>query len=437
MSGHRSRYNNCGPEPATAVQAWYQWPDGRCEEVEVVRLDNTCDPMIFRLGTREQISPFSAQRLHYTNPCAENADCCPDMEMECWVLVENQWAYDNGGGDPAELPPGVSCGDIEGPIGPVLGAPFMPCVEELEIISWIIEGDEVVTTPVPFNATEQTPENGWCGNGTGTGMHDAWAVALESVDSEGQAWSAEHQPGCNWLVRTVDSSYGIIYGAMQVRSREDPTRVWTITPAQSEFLTFFTRIVTRQPDGSIEITWLDNDGNPVPKPEGDLRSCEAYSAQKAAMTSSPIRRDIEPIGCQLDGSGQVIGRVFLAEISNEDGAAIGTELMAVALNGAVTRPYEGDWSPCPAVESPVQYTAEVATPEGIVFTLGTANQDLYSVSIRHRSGTVVVNGVEMDPGEVISWDAGDDPNGFLFPDIGVDATNGSARVVYQRGGYPQ
>lgn len=432
MSGHRSRYTNCTPEPATAVRAWYQMPDDSCIEVEVVRYDTGCDPYVFKLGTRERISPFAPQHLHYTNPCAPEDECCPDMETECWVLIENQWTYDNGGGDPALLPPGVDCGSITGPAGPD-GRPLMNCPGDYEIISWIVNGNEQITTPVPFGGATV------CGNGSGNGMHDLWAAALNTVDPTPSEWEADLQPGCAWLIRAVDPSYSRSYGQLVIQDQNDPARVWIMTPSNTEYLTYFTRVVIRMSDGTLQITWLDNDGNLVPEPEGNLLSCEAYQARMINAGDMSVSRDWEQVGCQLDDiTGEVTGHVYIAESYDINGTVVGYEVVLVKKDGSVTRNYTGGWEPCPDPESaPVQYTAEIATPTGNVFTLGTASQDLYSVSIRHRSGTVLVNGVEMDPGEVISWDAGDDPNGHLFPDITIDATNGSARVVYQRGGYPQ
>jgi hypothetical protein len=92
-----------------------------------------------------------------------------------------------------------------------------------------------------------------------------------------------------------------------------------------------------------------------------------------------------------------------------------------------------------------QYTNTVELVEGGVRTLPPVlpnGSELISWSVRMRSGTVIVTGspaidavfadvVTMDPGEVISFDAGEAPFGQLIDGVSIDATAGSCRVNYQ------
>lgn len=59
-----------------------------------------------------------------------------------------------------------------------------------------------------------------------------------------------------------------------------------------------------------------------------------------------VIRDAEQLGCTLDGNGDVDGRVFLVQVFDTEGTVTGHEMMRVALDGTVTRPYTGTWSPC-------------------------------------------------------------------------------------------
>jgi hypothetical protein len=187
---------------------------------------------------------------------------CPvAFSTECTALVENQWSYDNTGGFNGEA---SNCGSVQGP-GPANGRPSFGCPGSFEVTSWIVDGVELVTSPVPF-------AGGTCGDTSGTGMHDHWAQVLTQLDPSA-TWQSAVNASCGWYVHTLDAPDDTVYGTMVVRDAVTPSRVWTLGPNHTEAETLFTKVFTQECDGSVSVSWLDAQGVPTMAPVGDLRPC--------------------------------------------------------------------------------------------------------------------------------------------------------------------
>lgn len=132
---------------------------------------------------------------------------------------------------------------------------------------------------------------------------------------------------------------------------------------------------------------------------------------------------------------------------DENGVAVGAPtVFYVASNGATTGVIPAGFTlgSCPAAQVR-QYTSTVVTVTAATLTVpivDSAGGRLIAWSVRHRNGTVTVDGsnlstgvnappVTLDAGEVIDFDAGDDATGVLQDPVTIDATAGSARVTYQ------
>lgn len=91
------------------------------------------------------------------------------------------------------------------------------------------------------------------------------------------------------------------------------------------------------------------------------------------------------------------------------------------------------------------YTTTVETVDNRLLILGSrspSGMELVAWSVRHRADPVLVTGsttvldtpstVQLDPGEVITFDSGDDPSGFIADSVSIDTRGGgSARLTYQ------
>lgn len=186
-------------------------------------------------------------------------DCPTAFATECFMQLEGQAQYDNAGGaDPA------ACGaPVSGPGGDIA----FPCTGNFLITSWIVDGEEVITAPVPF--TGET-----CGGDGGAGqigMHADWARTLDQIDNN-SGWGIDWSQACQYYVRLLEATKD--YGAMIIQDADDASRVWVINgAAQSMSETMYTRVFQQDCDGAITSVWLDVDGNEVEPPQGNLVPC--------------------------------------------------------------------------------------------------------------------------------------------------------------------
>ncbi|MCC9686868.1 hypothetical protein [Streptomyces sp. MNU103] len=191
----------------------------------------------------------------------EEPPCPVAFATECVGIVERTEAsYDNTsmiGGVPGQ------CGGVQGPGGQF---PCQPATGGLTIVSWTVNGEEVI------GDGGRTFAGGPCGLGTAgnTGMHANWAAALTNLDPTGASWSAQNEPACLWFVGSTGGTQ-TTYGPMVVEDAGG--QQWTLTPAQSCTETQFTKVYTQECDGTVSVSWLDADGVATDPPEGQQVPC--------------------------------------------------------------------------------------------------------------------------------------------------------------------
>jgi hypothetical protein len=245
-----------------------------CGDTEVLALcdvqpDGTAKPFLRHLTydcdgavTSSTDTALDGSTPYATTGTVGQCPPCPvAFSTECTALVENEWSYDNTGGFNGEA---SNCGSVQGP-GPANGRPSFGCGGSFEVTSWIVDGVELVTSPVPF-------AGGTCGDTSGTGMHDHWAQVLTQLDPSA-TWQSAVNASCGWYVQTLDALDDTVYGTMVVRDAVTPSRVWTLGPNHTEAETLFTKVFTQECDGSVSVSWLDAQGVATTAPVGDLRPC--------------------------------------------------------------------------------------------------------------------------------------------------------------------
>ncbi|WP_433341729.1 hypothetical protein [Streptomyces sp. CA-253872] len=188
---------------------------------------------------------------------------CPRaFSTECvGVVTRTEASYDN-----TSLVDGLpgKCGSIQGPGGQFPCQPTGP----LTITSWIINGEDVF----PEDSPGRQFTGGACGPGTDAahGMHRNWAEALTNLDTTSDAWVVDSAPGCAFFVRS-EGGKATVYGAMTIRDQAG--QEWTLGPVQGCEEVQYTRVYTQECDGSVSVSWLSAQGEPVPAPEGDFVPC--------------------------------------------------------------------------------------------------------------------------------------------------------------------
>lgn len=211
----------------------------------------------------------------FTQVVCDGPDCPRHFATECVALVEAEVTYDNTSqiaGVPGD------CGSIQGPFctgDPTLGVCFS-CNGTYEITSWVIDGVELIVNPVQFTG------NG-CGDQPGR-LHEQWAAVLTNLDTEA-TWEARNKEGCAWYVGASGIQAERDYGTMVVQDVNDPSQEWTLGAARFCEETPFTKVFTQECDGSVTLTYFDEDGQPVTDPPEDLQPCGACSGVRQAEGS--------------------------------------------------------------------------------------------------------------------------------------------------------
>lgn len=60
-----------------------------------------------------------------------------------------------------------------------------------------------------------------------------------------------------------------------------------------------------------------------------------------------IEASMAPLGCTVDGSNNITGKVFLCKVMEDEvGAVPSFEVVHVALDGTTTQPFTGPWQDC-------------------------------------------------------------------------------------------
>lgn len=163
---------------------------------------------------------------------------------------------------------------------------------------------------------------------------------------------------------------------------------------------------------SVEVSRVRHWFNPLT----GVDTTDAPVGTPAACESTlPVQvlRDIEQLGCVFDVNGNVTGRVFLSETS-EGGVPSGYEMMLVATDGTITRPYTGSWSNCAPSNDFVQ-VVESEEPGCAAGTPWTRRQ----LSFFNRDGLLVSTSTDfVDSAGNVELDA---PDGFLLGDCAAPA----------------
>lgn len=178
-----------------------------------------------------------------------------------------------------------------------------------------------------------------------------------------------------------------------------------------------------------------------PLPVEVVSSCaEPVFVEVCNPTQVGIEIGFAPLGCLVDGAGDITGKVFMCKTTNDEVGATPTfNMVAVALDGTVTNPYTGAWVDCapppPVIERRFQTYLErnggVVTMADIVAATGAAQ--VHSVTVKQISGTGTVtgdsgSGVPMSAGETWSWSVVSQDN--------LDTLSAS-NIVMDAGGFEQ
>ncbi|MBL0777840.1 hypothetical protein G6541_11070 [Streptomyces albidoflavus] len=268
----------------------------------------------------------------------EEPPCPVAFATECVGIVERTEAsYDNTsmiGGVPGQ------CGGVQGPNGQF---PCQPPTGGLTIVSWIVNGEEVIGDGGREFA------GGPCGLGTAgnVGMHVNWSAALTNLDPTGATWSAQTEPACLWFVGSTGGTQ-TTYGPMVVEDAGG--QQWTLTPAQSCTETQFTKVYTQECDGTVSVSWLDADGVATDPPEGQQVPCGT-----GCGTGGGRNLDVEPLvlcDAAEDGTATEFLRHLSYNTTGQVGMATDTGLdgfTPYTPTGTVTR-CQDDRPPSPDVE---------------------------------------------------------------------------------------
>ncbi|MGW6391217.1 hypothetical protein ACWFR1_12110 [Streptomyces sp. NPDC055103] len=245
-------------------------------------------------------------------------DCPASFDTECVKQVVNGWSYDNTTASAS------NCGSVQGPIVGPGTTPQFPCAgtglpTAYQITSWIIDGVELVTSPLTF-------QNGPCGDESGNGLHDHWAGALTQLDPSA-TWVTAYAPGCAWYVRSDDAPADRVYGTMRIRNAGNTAQVWTLGPEHSYTETLYTKVFTQECDGTVTVTWLDAQGVETDPPAGPVVSCGAGGEAGPDVEVLELC-DVDPV------AGTVVP--FLRALTYRDGLTAPT-VTDTALDG--TTPY--------------------------------------------------------------------------------------------------
>ena len=195
--------------------------------------------------------------------CEEPEDCPTSFATECYELPYKRQAYDNGFGT-GPCPAAPISGPDQGGGGPSFG-----CAGTYQLISWIIDGVEQIADPIQFSGQVCGPDDGGQ-----LGLHEQWANVLASIDT-GTDWRALQSVECaNYVAYDVPpGDQERQYGQMVIQNALAPAQVWTIDGAADEDTLRYTRVFQKDCDGNITSIWLDDDGNEIDRPEGELQSC--------------------------------------------------------------------------------------------------------------------------------------------------------------------
>lgn len=202
-------------------------------------------------------------------------------------------------------------------------------------------------------------------------------------------------------------------------------------------------VFTDQSGGVVAGSFIGSDGGPVTPDAGwTVGACPL-----ARPDGVDVEVTTEP-GC---ANGVPYTRRTIWRYNATDGSLISTTVTFVDSDGVGVAAPPDEFVLGSCIGRVRLYTSTVETVTGIFRVIAPVIPDpdplviplwpLVSWSIRHRSGTVTVQSsnddldnpsiITMDPGEVISFDAGDDPNGAFNSPVIIDATAGSVRVTYQ------
>jgi hypothetical protein len=198
--------------------------------------------------------------------------------------------------------------------GPDGQFPCQPASGGYTIVSWVVNGEEVIGED-----GGRTFAGGPCGEGApgNLGMHHNWGLALTNLDPSGAAWAALSAPGCAWFVGSTGGTQ-TVYGPMIVV--DDAGQRWTLGPAQQCEETQYTKVYSQECDGTVSVSWLDAQGVPTDAPTGDLVPCGTGCGK-----SSGAGLDVEVIQlCDISDneSGTVESVPFLRHFVYDTGGGV-------------------------------------------------------------------------------------------------------------------
>ncbi|MEV5677063.1 hypothetical protein [Streptomyces sp. NPDC052179] len=341
-------------------------------------------------------------------PCGGEGGCCPNcpsaFATECVKEVTNAWSYDNTSSS------GSNCGSVQGPIISPSTTPAFPCAATgvpaiYQITSWIIDGVELVTTPLAF-------QNGPCGDTTGAGMHDHWAAALTQLDPSA-TWVVDTAPLCNWYVRSDDAPADRVYGTMKIRNAANTAQVWTLGPEHSYTESFYTKVFTQECDGTVSVKWLDAQGVETDQPAGPVVSCGGGGGEAGPDVELLELCDVDPV------AGTVTP--FLRALTYRDGLTAPT-VMDTALDGITPYTVAGTVGAC---TPPLVQTRDVEVVPLCVLdsTSGDVVQEILAEIVYDETGARVgIRYVDRIDGSPVAMPGG--------TSLGVCPDAGDERPVY-------
>lgn len=182
----------------------------------------------------------------------------------------------------------------------------------------------------------------------------------------------------------------------------------------------------------------------TPLPVEVISTCAApVFVEVCNPTQVGIELGFAPLGCVVDGDGNITAKVFMCKTAEDVvGAAPSFNMVSVALDGTVTNPYTGTWVDCapppPVIERRFQTYLErnggTVTMADIVAASGAAQ--VHSVTVKQISGTGTVtgdsgSGVPMSAGETWSWSvvSQDNLDTLSSSNIVMDAGGGEQRIT--------
>jgi hypothetical protein len=264
---------------------------------------------------------------------------CPTaFSTECvGAVTRTEAGYDNTsliGGVPGQ------CGSVQGPDGEF---PCQPASGGYTIVSWVVNGEEVIGED-----GGRAFAGGPCGEGDpgNLGMHHNWGLALTNLDPSGATWAAQSAPGCAWFVGSTGGTQ-TVYGPMIVA--DDAGQRWTLGPAQQCEETQYTKVYSQECDGTVSVSWLDAQGVPTDAPTGDLVPCGTGCGK-----SGGAGLDVEVIQlCDLsdDESGTATSTPFLRHLVYDTGGAV-TFVADTGLDGLTPYTPAGEVGTCGAEAAP-------------------------------------------------------------------------------------